>query len=176
MQPWEIWTELCCYNCSPAECRARFLAPFSPGACPRRNCVSDFPPRWLRSALVCSIRRSFKNFPLASVPLNREGPSLQGLTEPGVRPLFRQLQSTQSSNLPCGEALRCVRRNHGMPHPLSRYSVREHPDFLPTVCRRVCDGGASWSGKALRARGKISREWTRMNGAGRGGQARLLRL
>ena len=57
-----------------------------------------------------------------------------------------------------------------MPHPVSRYSVREHPDFLPIVCRGVCDGGASWSGKALRAPGKISREWTRMNGAGEAGK------
>jgi len=125
-----------------------------PGACRRRNCPLDSSPRWRRSALVCFTRRSFYRISLTRFPLNREGPSLQGLSEPGVRPLFRQLQSTQSSNLPCQEALRCARRNHGMPHPVSRYSVREHPDFLPITYTGVCGKSASWSGKARRREGK----------------------
>jgi hypothetical protein len=50
-----------------------------------------------------------------------------------------------------------------MPHPVSRYSVREHPDFLPITYTGVCGKSASWSGKARRREGKEAangREWT----------------
>src|SRR5712664_4199377 len=55
--------------------------------------------------------------------LNREGPSLHGLTEHGVRPLFRQLRSTQIAHSPLREVLtlpqRCLGR-HGFREPVLR--------------------------------------------------------
>jgi len=44
------------------------------------------------------------------VIFNREGPSLQGLSEPGVRPLFRQLRSTQIAHSSLREVLTLPRR------------------------------------------------------------------
>ena len=64
-----------------------------------------------------------QTFSLTRFPLNREGPSLHGLTEHGVRPLFRQLRSTQIAHSPLREVLtlpqRCLGR-HGFREPVLR--------------------------------------------------------
>jgi hypothetical protein len=46
---------------------------------------------------------------------------------------------------------------------VSRYSVREHPDFLPITYTDVGGNEASWNGNARKQKGKISRKWTRMD-------------
>src|SRR4249920_2737290 len=46
---------------------------------------------------------------------------------------------------------------------VSRYSVREHPDFLPITYMGGCGNGSSWNGNARTQNGKISRKWTRMD-------------
>src|SRR6266446_771773 len=95
-------------------------------------CQPDEDTRLCRAAAVLCAELGF---------LDREGPSLHGLTELGVRLLFRQQRSTQIAHSPLREVLtlpqRCLGR-HGFREPVLRERT---PDFLPITYMGGCGIG-----------------------------------